>query len=109
MLKFIQKLTKAVQDWVGPNLDIFKSSRQVSVWLVATLLGVVVSIAAIIFRELIGLVQYVWLADRSENIVSAISHVPAYVVFLAPVIGGFMVGWAWKIYCQTSVLAALPM
>lgn len=59
----------------------------------AMIVGFTVSIATIIFRELIGLVQLTWLLDRSENVVSASVGLPWYVILLAPAVGGAVVGW----------------
>lgn len=67
-------------------------TKQPQAWLVALVIGLGVSMAAIAFRELIGLVQILWLGDSSENVASVARNLPWYVVFFAPVIGGAVVG-----------------
>jgi CIC family chloride channel protein len=74
------------------NLRNFTTRRLPLVWLLATVIGLVVAIAAIVFREAIGLVQLPWLGTASEAVVSAASGVPLIVIFLAPVVGGLIVG-----------------
>ena len=77
----------------SPTSSGFRNDRQLSVWLVAVVIGFAASLAAIIFRELIGAVQLLWLGDRSEHVVSAAAGLPWYVIAAAPVIGGIIVGW----------------
>jgi len=60
--------------------------------MLALLIGLSVSVAAILFRELIGYTQLLWLGDRSENVASIARSLPWYIVFFAPVIGGIVVG-----------------
>lgn len=93
MLKNPSDLLRLIYQWVEPNLARFNTDRQLQVWLVAVLVGFAVSIATIVFRELIGLVQWTWLMERSENVLSAVEKVPWYYVLLAPVVGGAIVGW----------------
>ncbi|MEM7069351.1 MAG: chloride channel protein [Pseudomonadota bacterium] len=93
MPEIIRRLPTIIYNWIEPNLSGFNQDRQLTVWIVAIAVGIAVSAAAIVFRELIGLVQLVWLFDRSENVVSASVSLPWYVILLAPVIGGALVGW----------------
>ncbi len=93
MPEIIKRLPALIYNWIEPNLSDFNQEKQLSVWVVAVLVGFTVSIATIIFRELIGLVQLVWLFDRSENVVSATVSLPWYVILLAPAVGGAIVGW----------------
>ncbi len=63
------------------------------VWLLAVVIGLLTGYAVLTFRHAIGLVQWLWLGAREENIVAtkaAFSH--PLVVFAAPVIGGLVVG-----------------
>ncbi len=87
------KLKSIIVKWVEPNIAEFVSSRQVHVWLAVIIIGTGVSIAAILFRELIGLFQFVWLGKTGETISDTIRELPWYVVLLAPAIGGALVGW----------------
>ena len=93
MPEIIRRLPKLIFGWVSPNLELFESSRQIRVWIAAMIIGFAVSIGAIVFRELIGFVQVFWLADRSENLISAAAKIPWWVILLAPVVGGAIVGW----------------
>jgi CIC family chloride channel protein len=93
MPEILRKLPYLLAQWIGPNLTGFRTTRQLKVWLVALIIGMMVSIAAILFREAIGLVQWTWLRDRSEHVISAAEHLPWYVILLTPAIGGAIVGW----------------
>ncbi|WP_244283612.1 chloride channel protein [Pseudovibrio sp. Tun.PSC04-5.I4] len=78
--------------WVEPNIRLFLSSRLPLVWFLAILIGVAVGGSAILFRIGIGLVQWSWLGTTSERMISAATSQPWYVVVLAPVVGGAIVG-----------------
>ena len=93
MPEIIKNLPSLIYKWIEPNLSSFNADRQLSVWFAALVIGSVVSIAAILFREAIGLVQWTWLYDRTENVVSAAQDTPWYIILFAPVIGGVIVGW----------------
>ncbi len=93
MPEILRRLPTLLVNWIEPNLAGFRSDRQLPVWLVAVVIGIAASIAAIIFRELIGAVQLFWLGDRSENVVTAASNLHWLIIVLAPVIGGLIVGW----------------
>ena len=62
------------------------------VWLLALLIGSFVSWAAIVFREIISLVQLPWLGTATERVVSAAATLPWYVIVAGPTIGGLLVG-----------------
>jgi len=85
-----------------------KCRKFFSVWLVALIVGGIVSIAAILFREAIGLVQWIWLSDRSENVVTAAQNTPWYVILLAPMIGGAIVGWILTNYLPLKRTGGIP-
>jgi CIC family chloride channel protein len=74
------------------NLRAFVSRRLPLVWLLATVIGLVVAVAAILFREAIGAVQFLWLGTMSEDVVSAAAGMPKAIIFFAPVVGGLFVG-----------------
>ncbi|MEM9279334.1 MAG: chloride channel protein [Pseudomonadota bacterium] len=93
MPEIIRRLPAIIINWIEPNLEGFRQDRQLAVWAVAMIVGFAVSVATIIFRELIGFVQLLWLLDRTENVVSASVGIPWYVILLAPAIGGAIVGW----------------
>ncbi|MGY4749850.1 chloride channel protein [Pannonibacter sp. Q-1] len=74
------------------NVRHFRHSKAPLIWVLALFIGAIVSWAAIFFRELIGLVQMLWLGTSSEAVVTAVAQVPWYVVMLAPAAGGLVVG-----------------
>ncbi|MEL6436196.1 MAG: chloride channel protein [Pseudomonadota bacterium] len=78
--------------WVRPNWRNFMESGALKIWVLSLLIGAVVGVAAIIFREAIGIFQYWWLGNRSENTLTAAMNVSWYWILAAPVIGGFIVG-----------------
>ncbi|MEM7300168.1 MAG: chloride channel protein [Pseudomonadota bacterium] len=92
MPDIIRRLPGILIQWITPNLRDFWDTRQLKIWLVSLLIGVCVSVAAIMFRELIGLFQWPWLRDMSENVASAARATHWSVVLLAPAFGGLIVG-----------------
>jgi len=108
MPEILKNLPSLIQKWIEPNLSAFSADRQLSVWLVALIVGGIVSIAAILFREAIGLVQWIWLSDRSENVVTAAQNTPWYVILLAPMIGGAIVGWILTNYLPLKRTGGIP-
>lgn len=82
----------ALRDWVEPNVREFASSRQLTIWMLALVIGALTCIAAIVFREAIGLVQWVWLGTRAEDMLDEARTVPWPIIMLVPVLGGLVVG-----------------
>lgn len=78
--------------WTIPNLTGFYESRQPLVWLLAVAAGLATGVAAVLFRIGIGLVQWPWLRDISENVAHAAAQQPWWMVLAAPTIGGLVVG-----------------
>ncbi|MBU1210999.1 MAG: chloride channel protein [Alphaproteobacteria bacterium] len=68
------------------------------VWLLALAISILVAYAAIGFRLLIGILQLPWLGTSSENVASAASSLPFWVVLAAPAIGGVLVGFLLEKY-----------
>lgn len=93
MLNTITQLPSMLLKWIAPNIQVFLASRQPFIWFIALLVGLSVSLAAILFREGIGYVQYIWLQDASEHVASAARKHPWYVILLAPAFGGLIVGF----------------
>ena len=108
MPEILKNLPSLLYKWIEPNLSSFNADRQLSVWLAALIIGSIVSIAAILFREAIGLVQWTWLFDRTENVVSAAQNTPWYVILFAPVIGGAIVGWIITKYLPLKRTGGIP-
>ncbi len=93
MPEILKRLPDMVLQWVRPNISMFLSTRQPQLWLISLLVGLCVSVAAVVFRELIGFVQLLWLVDRSEQVASAARKIPWFVVLLTPAIGGLLIGY----------------
>ena len=89
----IRHLPQTVRAWVGPQWRTFTTSREPTVWVLALVIGIFVSFAAIAFREAIGAVQSLWLGTHAEAVVSASRGVAWYWILAAPIAGGLVVGW----------------
>lgn len=74
------------------NLLAFLSEKQLTLWVLAALLGPVIAYAAISFRLLIGGFQSLWLGTSSERMISAAYLTPGWVLVLAPTVAGIVVG-----------------
>ncbi len=83
---------KFVEDTLLPNLRTFRASRLHVAWLLAVVIGIAVAYGVIAFRSLIGIVQLAWIGTMSEAVVTAARDTPSWIIFLAPVIGGLIVG-----------------
>lgn len=88
----VRRIPELLVNWIRPNLEQYMSTRQPMVWLLCLLIGFGVGVAAIIFRELIGFFQLFWLGTREEKVLSAARELPWFMIFMGPVIGGFIVG-----------------
>lgn len=108
MPETLKNLPSLIYKWIEPNLSSFNRDRQLSVWFAALIIGGVVSIAAILFREMIGIIQWTWLFDRTENVLTAIQDTPWYVILLAPVFGGAIVGWIITNYLPLKRTGGIP-
>ncbi|WP_306117746.1 MULTISPECIES: chloride channel protein [unclassified Roseitalea] len=84
--------TQLLVRWVRPNIRAFRESGTPKLWLLSLIIGAMVAIAAIIFREAIGLFQYWWLRDTSEQTLTAARNVAWYWILAGPIVGGFVVG-----------------
>ena len=93
MPEIIRRLPAILRGWITPNLQAFVASREPQLWLISILIGLCVSIAAIMFRELILLVQYTWLGVATETVATAARQVHWLVILLVPAVGGLFVGW----------------
>lgn len=85
-------IRKLIRDWIAANLRLFHESQQPTLWLLAPLIGLATGAAAVLFRLGIGLVQWPWLHDMSENVAAAAREQPWWVILLAPAVGGLLVG-----------------
>ncbi|MCO5058025.1 MAG: chloride channel protein [Rhizobiaceae bacterium] len=92
MPSFVRRMPQVLASWVEPNIRQFFSSRQPLIWLVALGLGFAVAVAAIAFRELIGIVQIGWLGTRTEKVLTAAGNIEWYWRLAGPTVGGVVVG-----------------
>lgn len=88
----LQNLVRLLWQWVVPNLNAFTTNKQPIVWVLGIVVGVGAAVLAVAFRELIGLVQYLWSGEHSEIYLSAVREAPWYAILLAPALGGVVVG-----------------
>lgn len=79
-------------DRMIPNLRDFFGERQPLVWFIALLIGMGAAYLAILFRKLIGIVQWLWLGVQTEGVYSAAADVPWWIILIAPALGGLAVG-----------------
>ena len=92
MWSFLTRLPDILIAWVTPHLRRFATEKQPLIWILSLVIGAAVGAAAIVFRELIGLVQLPWLADRSEKVLSAAENISWIMILAAPIVGGLIVG-----------------
>ena len=88
----IRRIPAIVASWIRPNVETFLSTGQPKIWGLSLVIGVAVGIAAILFREGIGLVQLLWLDTRTEEVLTSARNVPWYWLVLGPTFGGLVVG-----------------
>lgn len=93
-LREISVLTrKAFAERFFVNIKTFLAERQLLIWSLALAIGILVAYASIIFRALIGAIQYPWLFTTSEYLVSAAENAPWWNILLVPALGGLFVGY----------------
>lgn len=93
MLAFLVRLKTLLANWISPNISQFLTTRQPLIWALSLSIGTAVAIAAILFREMIGLFQLLWLGTASEQVLSAASGIAWPFLLLAPMAGGLIVGF----------------
>ncbi|MGH6737354.1 MAG: chloride channel protein [Methyloceanibacter sp.] len=102
------RLLATARHWTIPNLKQFHESRQPLVWLLAPFIGLATGVAAILFRLAIGVFQWPWLQDMSENVAQAARAQPWWVVMLAPAVGGLLVGLMLRYLLSARRTGAVP-
>ena len=93
MLELIGSVPSRLTAWISPNISLFIASREPQMWVISVVIGLLVSIAAILFRELILYTQFTWLGVTTETMASAAREVHWLWVLLTPAAGGLLVDW----------------
>jgi CIC family chloride channel protein len=93
MPDIIRLLPKLLRRWIAPNIKNFRTSREPQLWLISILIGLSVSVAAILFRLLILNTQFLWLGVTSETVATSAREIHWGWVLLAPAVGGLFIGW----------------
>jgi CIC family chloride channel protein len=106
-LRYVRLLATA-RRWTLPNLKQFQERRQPTVWLLAPFIGLATGLAAILFRLAIGVFQWPWLQDMSENVAAAARAQPWWVILLAPAVGGLLVGLMLRYVLTAKRTGAVP-
>ncbi|WP_421857921.1 chloride channel protein [Oricola sp.] len=88
----IRHIPAIVASWIRPNIKTFLITGQPKIWGLSLIIGVAVGIAAIAFREAIGLVQLLWLDTRTENVLTSARNASWYWLIIGPTFGGLLVG-----------------
>lgn len=79
-------------DRIAPHISAFIKNKDLFLWTVALLIGISVGAATLLFRYLIGAIQWTWLGTTNEQIGTLFQTTPKYIFFIAPIIGGIIVG-----------------
>ena len=87
-----RQLLEFFSDNIKPNLIKFRQSKEITVWLIALVVGSCAAYAALAFRVLIGWIQIPWLGTGSDNVFAAALQQPWYIILAAPTFGGLLVG-----------------
>ncbi|MEM1039026.1 MAG: chloride channel protein [Pseudomonadota bacterium] len=93
MRDLLRRLPQTTVAWIRPNIQSFLASREHTVWMLSLIIGLLVSIAAIVFRQLIVITQWLWFDAERDSLASAARELPWYWVLTAPAIGGLLIGW----------------
>lgn len=107
LISWAIRIAKFLRLRVQQNFARFKSDRQALLWGLAVLIGLAVGLAAIVFRELIGWVQFFWLGSTSELVVTAALKQHPLVIVLGPTLGGLLVGYLVDRYLISKRPAAI--
>ena len=89
---FLTSWPQWLVNWCRPNIRSFLGQQLPAVWVLSLVMGALVGVSAILFRLAIGAVQYPWLGTFDEDIGAAIAAIPWWLVILAPMTGGLIVG-----------------
>ncbi|MGJ8528173.1 chloride channel protein [Maritalea sp.] len=92
MAKNARLIYRVVYRWVHPHLASFRSAQQPKMWLLSIGAGVAGGAVAILFRSLIGWLQFLWLGTTSERFLDKLASLPWWFTFGGPLVGGCLVG-----------------
>ena len=76
--------------------------------MLAAATGLLVGLAAIAFREAIGLVQLLWLGTRSEDMLFEARALPWFALLLVPALGGLVVGVVLEFFMPNKRTSGVP-
>lgn len=91
MAKNARLIYRVVYRWVQPHLAAFQTAQQPKLWLLAVGAGLAGGFVAILFRSLIGWLQYLWIGTTSERILDKLAHLPWYYTMGGPIVGGIII------------------
>ena len=90
--RMVASVTDAFRAAVLPNVQAFVRTKQPMLWLVSLVVGLLVAVAAVLFRLSVDLVQNLWHAGSTESLVTAASQAHWSIIILGPTLGGLVVG-----------------
>jgi len=93
MWDLARRFPQLVRSWIRPNVQSFLASKEPTIWMLSLTIGLLVSMAAIVFREIIVVTQWLWFNAEADSLASAARDLPWYWVLTAPAIGGLVIGW----------------
>lgn len=91
-LRRIRQIYLVVYRWVKPHVDTYLAMQQPKIWALSIAAGIAGAVVAITFRTVIGLLQSLWTGTTGERFLFTLSALPWWVVLVAPIIGGLIVG-----------------
>ena len=93
MVETLRRLPTTLRALIAPNVRVFLASHQPELWVFSAIIGLLVSIAAIGFREAIAMTQLLWLGTAEENVASTARQIHWLWILLTPTLGGLLIGW----------------
>lgn len=88
---------------ISPNLNAFWQEKHLKVWILAIFVGIIVGLAASLFRLAIGWVQWLWIGSDSElGVLDLTLNLSWYHYFFPPIIGGVIIGFLLKYFAPLS-------
>jgi len=91
MAKNTRLIYRVVYRWVQPHLASFQAAQQPKVWILSIGAGVAGGMVAILFRSMIGWLQYLWIGTTSERILDRLASLPWWFTLGGPVLAGCLI------------------